>query len=191
MGLASSYGIALRHHGSISVQSEVGKGATFTVRLPREVETPEQQHDKNQDMPLPNRILIIDDERLIVSFMKQELQRFCEHVSTAYSGEEGIRKFESEGAELVLSDLSMPGMSGLEVGKRILEISRMKGTAKPLFVIITGWSDQTLGRHKLAEAGVDAVLQKPLGLETLKDSIGSLLRRSQPTSWYRKESETK
>ena len=123
--------------------------------------------------------------------MEQELQRFSQHVSTAYSGEEGIRKFEREGADLVLSDLSMPGMSGLEVGKRILEISRTKGTLKPLFVIITGWSDQTLGRHKLAEAGVDAVLQKPLGLETLKNTIGNLLRRSQPTPWYRKEFESK
>jgi len=179
MGLAVAHGVVKRHGGTITVQSEVGTGATFTVRLPL---APKPVEEKAPPSPKSlaeelQTILVIEDEEHIASLLERILAKAGHRLFKALSGEEGLAIFHKEHVNLVLCDLGMPGMSGWDVGKIIRTICEKNGAAKPPFILLTGWGSQELEKEKIAESGTDAVVSKPIDAAALLATVQDIASR--------------
>ena len=172
MGLAVSHGIISRYGGAISVESEEGKGTTFTVTLPLAKEL--------HAVPIPSgaeilrtklNILVVDDVALIVMHLKGILTKHQQTVFSATSGEEAIEIFRNNKIDIVICDLSMPGMNGWEVGKAIRAVCQERGLPKTPFILLTGWGGQDLEQDKIIESAVDAIVEKPIDNRKLMATV--------------------
>ncbi len=128
LGLAMVYGIVNQHRGFIDVYSEAGSGSTFTVYLPA-LDMPagsESGREKPEGIVHgTGRVLVIDDEPSILRIARGMLEQCGYEVLTAENGKDGIMLYEKNpGAiDAVILDLSMPGMSGQEVNRRLHDIN--------------------------------------------------------------------
>ncbi len=161
LGMSVSYGIIKRHGGDILIESELGKGTTFIIHLPTGYGEEEQKVEEIiQHEPFTSaRILVIDDEASVRDILTRMLRIKGHHVVTASNGEEGIEIFKKGNFDLVFTDLGMPKVSGLEVGKAIKNIDSNIPVA-----MITGWGME-IEKEKLSENGIDLVISKPFNFD--------------------------
>ena len=162
LGLSMSYGIIKRYGGEIEVESQKGKGTTFTISLPAGTDGREEATaapDVRQGKE--GRILVIDDEDLVRGLLADILSQNRHQVMVAKNGEEGIRLFKENKFDMVLTDLGMPGMSGWEVCRGIKEIDPNIPVG-----MITGWGAE-VNLKKREEHGVDFVVSKPFDFEQI------------------------
>jgi signal transduction histidine kinase/CheY-like chemotaxis protein len=173
LGLAVAHGIVTQHGGQITVDSELGKGSTFTVFLPQARGT-SARHVIPTAKPLASpggeTVLVVEDEAAVRRAVQRNLQRLGYRVLVASDGEDALRIAESlEAIDLLLSDVVMPGMDGPEVACRL----RAKWSDLPV-LFVTGYS-----ADRLAPSGVigphDRVLEKPYQLEELARTIRQML----------------
>lgn len=179
MGLAVSHGIISRNGGTIAVQSEEGKGATFTIRFPlaekpQEVSVPLSE----QVFRLRLKFLVVDDMEPIVMLLDRMLTKHEQTVFSAVSGEEALEIFRNNAIDIVICDLAMPGMNGWDVGKAIRTICQERGIAKTPFILLTGWGGQALEEEKIIDSSVDAVMEKPLDNRKLMAAIKEIVDAS-------------
>lgn len=173
LGLASTYGIVLRHGGFISVESLPTAGTAFTVELPFVGESaPEQDLPEFSAADEELHVLVVDDMEPVLTVLGDALNDCCGSVSTALSGGQGLEIFNRGDIDLVICDLAMPGMNGWELGKAIRQRCKEMGIPKTPFVLLTGWGGKLLEHENIVEAGVDAVVQKPVDLRELLRVIG-------------------
>jgi signal transduction histidine kinase/CheY-like chemotaxis protein len=181
LGLSVSYGIVKSHGGAFEVDSAPGKGTTMTIRLPV-VETPEAAaalaEAEREPAELPNlRILLADDDVTIQRSLKRLLEQIGHSVSAYGDGQSALDAYKAGEFEVVLSDLAMPGMGGLEL---LRELRAYDPEARVL--ILTG---QTTGAQQ-AEAirlGAAEVLRKPFELEEMLRAIrAAYTRRPAPVT---------
>ncbi len=174
LGLAAVYGIVKQHEGWITLESEPGTGTTFRCYFPRSTDRPK----KAANIPATRRplngketILLVDDEEMILDLGRQILTMHGYHVLSARNGGEAIELFlKEEGKiDLVLLDLTMPHMSGLEVLERIRKIDpRMK------VVLSSGYrAEDSHDREGLSEA--TAFLSKPYRADVLARLVRDVL----------------
>ena len=181
MGLAVSHGIISRHDGSVSVESEERKGSTFTVTLPL-AKAPQELSVASGAKMLRAKlnILVIDDIAVIVMHLEGMLMKYQQTVFSATSGEEALEIFRNNKIDLVICDLSMPGMNGWEVGKAIRTICRERGLPKIPFILLTGWGGQELEQEKIIESAVDAIVEKPIDNKKLITTVRQVAERDFP-----------
>jgi PAS domain S-box-containing protein len=180
MGLAVSHGIISRHGGGINVESEEGKGATFTVTIPFVEETQEAQTLLGEELSGPKlRILVIDDNPIIVLHFRSLLTKHRHQVFSALSGEEALEIFRNNTIDMVICDLSMPGMNGWEVGRAIRETCRERGLPKTPFILVTGWGGHELEQEKIVESAVDAIVEKPIDNRRLMAVVGEMAKSAE------------
>ncbi|GIV15484.1 MAG: hypothetical protein KatS3mg022_0919 [Armatimonadota bacterium] len=130
LGLATVYGIALAHGGGIEVQSRVGIGTRFRVLLPVLL-TAENTPQGSEEPAAPNsvcgiRVLFVDDEASIRELVTQMLRHEGCEVEAAASGEEALQMLREHGEsyyQLLITDLTMPGLGGVELAKRVYQIA--------------------------------------------------------------------
>lgn len=115
------------------------------------------------------RILAIDDQAVILDLISAMCQTRGYDVKTAETGEEGLRLALNEPFDIILTDLAMPGLSGLEIAHEV----RKKKPDLPI-VLVTGW-EVNISKERLEVAGITRVLYKPFRIEQLTDIISSLL----------------
>jgi CheY-like chemotaxis protein len=173
--LSVSFGIVQRHGGEISVESRVGTGTTFTIRLPLARE--ESSGPKSAWMitaseinaPRSLRILVIEDEETIRRFLSTGLKSMGHQPCLAESGEDGLDAFSDDGPfDLVLTDLGLPGISGEDVARSVVESS----PDTPV-VLLTGWADQ-LRAEADSLVGVTRILSKPVTLDALAKTLAEV-----------------
>ena len=163
LGMSVSYGIITRHKGTITVESQEGKGTTLTIKIPiKEVE--EVKEEKVQGLQRKGRkgnILIVEDEEDIRILLSEILTSNGHVVSVASDGKKGVEIFRKGSFDLVLTDLGMPGMSGWEVASSVKKLA-----PEVIVAIVTGW-DIRLGKDELKQNGVDMVINKPFKVKQI------------------------
>jgi two-component system cell cycle sensor histidine kinase/response regulator CckA len=176
LGLASSYGIIKNHDGYISVESEKGRGSTFSVYLPASdtaVDTPTVENDDLQIelMRGTETILLVDDEDTVLKVGSALLKKLGYELVEARSGEEAIEKYGANKATiaLVILDMIMPEMSGGSVYDRLKELN-----PDVKVLLSSGYSIDGQAKDIL-ERGCDGFIQKPFDIKDLSVTIRQLV----------------
>jgi PAS domain S-box-containing protein len=175
MGLAVVHGIVKEHNGIIAVKSEPGKGTAFGLFFPAVENEAVVGIVTDEALPTGNeRILFIDDEESIVKLGRQRLERLGYHVETATSPIEALAMFQSKphDFDLIISDMTMPDMTGDRLVKEILNI-------RPNLPIIlcTGFSEK-IDESKAAAIGAADYIEKPLGKRDFAFKVREVLEKA-------------
>ncbi len=177
LGLAVVWGTVKDHHGYINVQSEEGKGSTFTLYFPvtrEEITTESLTVPLSEYLGKGEAILVVDDVEGQRDLATTMLRKMNYNVTSVSSGEEAVVYLKEHTVDLIVLDMIMdPGMDGLDTYKRILEIHpRQKA------IIVSGFSETE--RVNAAQAlGAGPYLKKPYVLEKLGLAVRKELDRDQ------------
>ena len=173
LGLSTAYGIVKQSGGTIWVDSERGRGTTFTIYLPRVEEVADTyQLDRTLTMvPGTETILLVEDEEDVLSLAMEFLQSAGYTVLLAGNGEEALRLLDRhEGSvHLVLTDVVMPGMSGRELATRIAAV---RPEIKVLYT--SGYTDDAILRHGVLDQGTHFI-GKPYTAAELTRKVRAVL----------------
>jgi CheY-like chemotaxis protein len=175
LGLAVVWGIMARHGGEIAVDSALGHGTTFTIRLPVPAVLPADQASAGTlRLPRGRRILVVEDNQEILRSLGDMLRdQGCE-VLEAPNGATAMARLEAGVVDLVLTDLAMPGVSGWVVASAC----RDRYPEMPVG-LITGFGDQ-LEPEKLERHGIRFVVAKPFSSDELLQVVATALKGSGP-----------
>jgi GAF domain-containing protein/DNA-binding response OmpR family regulator len=170
LGLSVVYGIITRHGGQIEVQSHVGRGSVFTIRLPVARQIPEAPEAAPSPQPHRNAsILIIDDEEEVRKVLGDLLASRGHAVAACANGESGLARVQEEPFDLVITDLAMPGLTGWQVASLV----KLRDPAMPV-ALVTGFGDRIDPAEARAK-GVDFVVTKPFKLEDITAVVAQAL----------------
>ena len=169
IGLALVKGLTEMHGGTVSAASEgTNKGSTFTVRLPIADETPTNSTEGGETGVAPEaprrRILVADDNSDSAESMAIMLELLHNEVVTAHDGLDVLAKAEEFRPDVILMDVGMPKLNGLETTKRLRE--RPWGRDVKI-IAVTGWGQEG-DRERTRTAGCDGHLVKPISLNDLQ-----------------------
>jgi PAS domain S-box-containing protein len=174
IGLALVKGLVEAHGGSVTAQSEGrGRGSTFTVRLPRtrsEKSTSPVVAETKTSPSGTNRVLVVDDNLDAAASLGELLEILDQEVDVVHDGTSAVAAIERFRPQLVLMDLGMPGMDGLEATHKIRELP---GGRDVKIYALTGWG-QNADRERSRAAGCDGHLVKPVSFEDLEKLLGEL-----------------
>lgn len=204
IGLALTRDLVYLHHGTIKCESEEGKGATFTVVIPigkdayskeeideRNIYSFQIPHgnnnasqslptsylqpetDQNIDEKAPHVLIIEDNQELLV--MMSHVLKSHYHVHTATTGKEGIKIIKENTIDIVVSDIMMPGMDGLEM----MKILKNDPDYSYLPVILISAKTQEEDRIEAYKAGADDYLMKPFRMGELQLRIDNIISNRQ------------
>lgn len=123
---------------------------------------------------MSKKILVVDDQAEFTALFKEYLQDYGYEVDTATIAKEALEKVRKNDFDLVVTDMVMPGMSGLELGSRI----KNKDREMPL-ILVSAFINET-NRDEIRQSGVDLILEKPLRLNTLRSNIDQILAQRNP-----------
>ena len=146
LGLAMVYGAVKQHGGQVEVESEVGRGSTIRIYLPRVDESPEKP-TRRQDAGLPRgqeTVLLVEDETAVRELAERLLKRQGYRVHAFASGGEALQALEglAEPVHMLFTDVVLPGMNGRDLAERV------SGARPGLRVLFTsGHSDEVIAHH--------------------------------------------
>jgi CheY-like chemotaxis protein len=177
LGLSMSYGIVSRHGGTISVESEEGRGATFRLAFPPAGEASGDAAAAatgGRTATRGLRCLVVDDEPDVRSVLADVLTSAGHQVVDLGDGADAIARVRAERFDVVLTDLAMPGISGWQVARAVKAVA----PAVPVF-LVTGFGVELSPDERRAN-GVDAVLVKPLQIQDILDAMAEVARTRAP-----------
>ncbi|HZC80715.1 MAG TPA: response regulator, partial [Nitrospiraceae bacterium] len=174
LGLATVYGIVKQSGGNIWVYSELGKGTSLKIYLPRVEQTSEVPKPGAAPAELARgseTVLLVEDDEMVRALSQAILERHGYHVMVARNGQDALR-FAQEGSgpiHLLLTDTIMPVMNGPELAKQFRSI---RPETKILFM--SGYTDKVISRTTALEPGT-AFLQKPFTPQTMTHKVREVL----------------
>ena len=184
LGLASAFGIIKNHKGIIACYSEIGLGTTFNLYLPLSSSQAIDEHLINEKILTGSeKILLVDDEKVIIEVAEEMLKKIGYHVMTAHSGKEALAIMEKEanGFDLAIIDMIMPGMDGETLFHKI----RKRQPNLPV-ILASGYALNQQAAS-IMKNDSNGFLQKPFSLSTLSQLIRSVLEEKEKESASRND----
>jgi PAS domain S-box-containing protein len=174
LGLAVVHGIVQAHDGAVVVQSQPGQGAIFHLYFPAELAAPVKPLAAGPaSMPVGGgqHILLVDDEEALAQAAALSLARLGYRVTGVHSAAEALKAFHQQpgGIDLVITDLTMPGMNGTDLADALHEVR------PELPIIMASGFGGLRTAHFARGPGRRAVLQKPFTTEVLARAVHQLL----------------
>ncbi|MGI9533635.1 MAG: response regulator [Thermodesulfobacteriota bacterium] len=177
LGLPITYAIIERHGGSIDVDSEIGKGTTFTIWIPFDQPFTNgnvpQVIDINQKEEIESarkaNILVVDDDLYIGDLIKDSLKDQGHNVIVVDNGEEAINLFKENHFDIAFIDYMLPGVTGLEVIRKA-----RSDNPQTALILITGSVTSYIAEEAVAE-GATSFLQKPFTFEQIRNVVATAI----------------
>lgn len=172
MGLSVAYGIVKSHHGSITVASTPGKGATFNIYFKKLKEAVVEEKTARPVLHAARgkgRILFVDDEEALVEIAKQMLERLGYEVVAEKDSVKALKQFQRdpEKFDLVITDQTMPNMTGIELAKKLMSIKK----DIPI-ILCTGFSE-VISPETAKAMGIREFVMKPI----IKNEMAETIKR--------------
>lgn len=170
LGLAAVLGIVRGHNGSLKIESKPGKGTNIKVILPvssKKVQYEPKKKSRYDEFKGSGTILVVDDEEAVRLIVKEVLEYCGFNILLAKNGLEAVKIFKDNFhlIELVLLDMTMPKLNGVETYKKLIKIN------PDIRVILSSGFNEQESINRLSNGKKISYLQKPYHLQTLKDKI--------------------
>lgn len=177
LGLTIAKSLTELMRGKITVESKEGEGTTFCLALPLKISRDSQAEIKASDASDDDsaaqktlKILLAEDNEINQLVVKQLLASMNVDLTVVENGREALRQTSSEHFDLILMDVQMPTMDGLEATQRIRDRERvMERCATPLVMLTANVMEHQLSKYKAV--GADGVIAKPINEQELFDSV--------------------
>ena len=178
LGLSIVHGIVTRYQGAIGVESEPGSGARFDILIPQAESSnmAQDQSEREEKRPVEGgteRILVVDDEELLVDLLAQNLSLLGYQVVARTSSEEALAVFYQNPTQfdLVISDLTMPRLTGLDLA------ARMQALRPDVPIILCTGFSESISEERARGLGIMGLLFKPCNRLDLARTVRSVLDR--------------
>ncbi|MBI3363714.1 MAG: PAS domain S-box protein [Ignavibacteriae bacterium] len=175
LGLAVVYGVVNSHHGFIDVESEQGKGTTFTLFLPVQsrkiIEAPPEVEKAQVTTGGSETVLLVEDEEMLRELLKNLLEEQGYHVLAAGDGQEGLEIYQTKKDQIavILSDMGLPRLGGWEMFQKMRELN-----PKVRAILASGYFDPNL-KIDMLKAGAKDFIQKPYVSEEILKRIREVI----------------
>ncbi len=181
LGLSTVFGIVKQSEGYVWVESVYKKGSTFFVYLPAVNKTviAEETTEAKEDFPQGHEtILVVEDEASVRKMIVKMLNLYGYTVLEANDGWKGLSLYEQnrDSIDLILTDVVMPGISGVELIKKVHTIN-----AQQKVIYMSGYTDNEIVQSGIVRRGIH-FLQKPFAPEALMNALGELCSANNPVS---------
>ena len=177
LGLAITKRLATLHGGKLLVQSTEGVGSKFTLSLvmtPGEADpAPQATAPEKGEESEVLRVLVVDDNPLNLMVAQKLVERLGHQVTTAIHGEDAVAQWKKDAPDVILMDLQMPVMDGMEATRIIRTQSEVQGLAHQRIVALTADAEKSTRQDALS-AGMDDVVVKPVDAVTLHRALHAL-----------------
>jgi two-component system cell cycle sensor histidine kinase/response regulator CckA len=174
LGLATVYGIIKQSNGNIWVESEVGKGTTFDIYFPqcdKKISVDEQTEIQDKKPPKSATIMVVEDKKDLRLIISESLRQYGYAVIEAADGEDALKKYKSskKRIDLLLTDVIMPKMGGIELVKRITT-----DNSKIKVIYISGYAHDNLAKMGVMDVN-KVFIQKPFMINDLLVRVKEVL----------------
>jgi PAS domain S-box-containing protein len=175
LGLPMVFGMLQRHGGELEIDTELGKGTTMRLKFPCAPTGLNVRDRQLVPKPPPMRILLVDDDPLVLRSLRDSLELEAHEVVTAEGGQAGIDEFSGafdagRPFDIVVTDLGMPYVDGRKVAARVRQVDPQVPV-----VMLTGWGHRLIATDDKPEH-VDRVLSKPPKMAELRATLSELAR---------------
>jgi signal transduction histidine kinase len=167
LGLATVFGIIRRHDGTLEIATKIGAGTTFELKFPSVGAAAKAGPEGEREKVNPLKVLVVDDEKVTRELVVKYLERDSHHVVVASNADEALGKIREDQFDLVLTDLQMPGKSGLDFAREVQQYR----SGIPLIL----FSGTALDTESLPE-GVNAFMRKPVSVDELRRVLSSVIQ---------------
>ena len=181
LGLTISARLVGMMGGEIGLESEPGRGSVFSFQLLFASPTPDQAatrtaalRDAAPPRLSPLEVLVAEDNLVSRTLTTRILRRAGHQVEAVRSGGEALNALKRHSVDVILMDLEMPGMGGLEATRRLREMEREQGTPRLPVIAVTAHAMRG-DRERCIEAGMDGYLPKPIRRAGLLETIAAVL----------------
>lgn len=169
LGLSMVFGIVKRHEGTVEIDSVLGQGTTFRIRLPAQVMIHEVADEDDFELGRSLNVLVVDDEPVARDVIARYLVSDGHRVVTAINGFEAVELVKLEAFDLVITDHAMPGMNGVQLAAAVREMR-----AEQPILLVTGFGEARVESGE-SQGDIDLVMRKPVPRRDLRRALVTVL----------------